>query len=100
MDDSAPAIAVEVVYALPERQIVRRLEVSAGTTVQRALEASGLLQEFPEIPGERLDVGIYGKRVDRSTVLQEFDRIEIYRPLIADPKQARRARTGRKKLAR
>lgn len=96
MADSAPAIAVEVVYALSDRQVVRAMQVNAGATVQQALEASGLLEEFPEILGEGLDVGIYGKRVARSNVLQEFDRIEIYRALIADPKQVRRARTRKK----
>ena len=93
MAESAAAIVVEIVYALPDRQIVQSMEVDAGTTLQQALDASGLLQRFPEILQAGLDAGIHGKRVDRSTVLQAFDRIEIYRPLIADPKQARRART-------
>ena len=95
MAESAAAIVVEIVYALPDRQIVQSLEVDAGTTLQQALDASGVLQRFPEISQNGLDAGIYCKRVDRSTVLQAFDRIEIYRPLIADPKQARRAQIGR-----
>lgn len=96
MAESAAAIVVEIVYALPDRQIVQSMEVTPGTTLQQALDASGLLQRFPEISQNGLDAGIYGKRADCSTVLRAFDRIEIYRPLIADPKQARRARTRKK----
>lgn len=96
MAESAAAIVVEIVYALPDRQIVQSMEVTSGTTLQQALDASGLLQRFPEILQAGLDAGIYGKRADRSTVLRAFDRIEIYRPLIADPKQARRARIRKK----
>lgn len=92
-DAGGACIDIEVVYALPQEQIVVALTVEAGTTVAQALEQSGLLQRFPEISADKLDVGIYGKRADPSAILREYDRVEIYRPLIADPKQARRART-------
>ncbi|MGH8728725.1 MAG: RnfH family protein [Burkholderiales bacterium] len=86
-------IAVEVVYALPHEQKSIRLTVASNATVQEALELSGLLANHPEIDLE--NVGIFGKRVQQNTVLQDRDRIEIYRPLAVDPKEARRARLSR-----
>ena len=93
-------IEVEIVYALAHEQIAEQLLVAHGTTVAQAVERSGLLARYPEIKARGLEVGIYGRRVDPSAVLREFDRIEIYRPLIADPKQARRARIKSRKSAR
>jgi putative ubiquitin-RnfH superfamily antitoxin RatB of RatAB toxin-antitoxin module len=87
-------INVEVVYALPERQILLALEVAPGTTVHEAIEQSGIVQHFPGLDaGGRC--GIFGKRVKRDAILKEGDRIEIYRPLIADPKDSRRRRARR-----
>ena len=88
-------ITVEVVYALPLRQVVRRLSLAAGSSVADALRASGLLGEFPEIDPAR--VGIYGKPARPEARLRDRDRVEIYRPLRADPKELRRARAGRKR---
>jgi putative ubiquitin-RnfH superfamily antitoxin RatB of RatAB toxin-antitoxin module len=72
--------------------ILRLLDVDAGTTIGQAIEMSGILQEAPEINLVTMPVGIYGKKKTLDTVLQPRDRIEIYRPLIADPKDARRRR--------
>ena len=88
-------IAIEVVYALPDRQEVVPLCVPAGTTVKAAIGLSGLAERHPEIAGETLATGIYGRSVPGETVLSPGDRVEIYRPLCADPKQARRRRASR-----
>ncbi len=90
-------IEVEVVYALPRAQFIVSLVVAAGTTVREALEQSGIAAKHPEVGIISVPVGIYGKRVTLATTLENHDRIEIYRPLIADPKQARRARAALKK---
>ncbi|MBY0269671.1 MAG: RnfH family protein [Burkholderiales bacterium] len=86
---------VSVAYALPHRQIVRELEVAEGSTVADALRGSGLLQDFPAIDPVVTKVGIYGKTASWDEVLQPGDRVEIYRPLNIDAKNARRER-GRK----
>lgn len=89
-------VRVEVVYALPDGQTVIALTVPAGTTVQGAVAASGILGEGkdPDIDGCML--GIYGRRVAPGTAVREGDRIEIYRPLIADPKESRRRRAAKR----
>lgn len=89
------AIRVEVVYALPGEQALVTLELPAGASVADAIEASGLVQRFPEIDRRHNRVGIFGKVSNRRTVLREGDRVEIYRPLIAEPKEARRQRARR-----
>jgi uncharacterized protein len=85
-------LRIEVVYALPKRQVVIVLEVEEGATILAAIERSGILQQFPEVDPRRDDGGVFGKRVTLDTPLREGDRVEIYRPLIADPKAARRER--------
>ena len=87
-------IAIEVVYALPDRQDVVPLLVPAGTTVKAAIGLSGLAKRHPEIAGETMATGIYGRSVPGETVLSAGDRVEIYRPLLADPKLARRRRAA------
>ena len=86
---------IEVVYALPGRQALRRVSLHEGSTVEDALRASGFLAEFPEI--DALCVGIFGRPAPRDAVLHDRDRVEIYRPLKADPKEARRVRATRKR---
>lgn len=86
---------VEVVYALPERQMLYALDVEAGATVRDAIERSGVLSAFPEIDLARNRVGIFGKLAALSTPLRNDDRVEILRPLEADPKEARRKRAAR-----
>lgn len=85
-------IEVEVVYALPEKQWCRRIAVPCGTTVRDAIERSGLLAEHPGIDAANLMVGIWNHRCSLDSTVRAQDRIEVYRPLTADPKEARRRR--------
>lgn len=87
-------IPVEVAYALPEQQLIIALRVPPETTAEQAITTSGILQKFPEIDLTSNKIGIFGKLVKLSTVLHEKDRVEIYRPLIADPKEVRRQRAA------
>jgi len=96
MSDS---INVVVCYALRDHQEIVQLRLPEGSTVQRAVEASGLLQKHPEIDlvkGNKL--GVFAKLVKADTVLRDKDRVEIYRPLIADPKEVRRKRAEEGKV--
>lgn len=90
------AIAVEVAYALPSEQTVIALTVPHGTTVHDAIALSGLAGRYPEVAAPDASVGIHGRVVPRDTVLNDGDRVEIYRPLVADPKSARRRRAARR----
>lgn len=85
-------IFVELIYALPTQQMLLKSEVPKGTTIAEAVKLSGILDKFPEIDVEKGRFGIFGKLSKVDTVLREKDRIEIYRPLIADPKEVRRKR--------
>lgn len=89
-------IAVEVVYALPDAQTLIELEVAPGTTARQAIEQSGILRRFPQIDPDVRKIGIFGKAARPDVVLKDGDRVEIYRPLIADPKDARRRRAKQK----
>jgi putative ubiquitin-RnfH superfamily antitoxin RatB of RatAB toxin-antitoxin module len=89
---TSATIPVEVVYALPERQTLLALQMPAGATVREAIEQSGVLQLHPEIDLSQAAVGIFGRRAPLDARLREHDRVEIYRPLTADPKDARRRR--------
>lgn len=86
-------INIQVCYALPERQEIIRLKVAGGAVLKDAVEQSGLLEKYPEISLEQGKFGVFGKLSKTDTVLREGDRIEIYRPLIADPKESRRKRS-------
>ena len=88
---------VEVVYATPERQSLYAVNVAAGATVRDAIERSGVLAAFPEIDLARNRVGIHGKLATLGTPLGDDDRVEILRPLQADPKEARRRRAARRR---
>lgn len=90
-------IKVEVVYALPEKQLLLEVEVEEGTNVQDAIKASGILNEFENIDLMVNKVGIWNRTCKLQDKLKEGDRVEIYRPLIADPKEARRARAEKAK---
>ena len=85
-------IDIEVVYALPEKQIVRQMNLPEGTTAEQAVKLSGILQQFPEIDFLQNKLGIYGKLIPPTTVLRNRDRVEIYRPLRVDPNESRRRR--------
>jgi uncharacterized protein len=91
-------INIEVVYAMPGEQILLRLSVPAGTTVADAIHASGVLVKHPEIDLGKNKLGIFGKLTKAEAVLRDKDRIEIYRPLIADPKEVRRKRAEEGKV--
>ncbi|HEV7164942.1 MAG TPA: RnfH family protein [Gammaproteobacteria bacterium] len=90
-----PEIAVEVCFARPDVQAVVALKLSAGTTALDAVKQSGLAHRFPELADSTQPLGVFGKRVDGSYVLKDGDRVEIYRPLTIDPKEARRKRAAR-----
>jgi putative ubiquitin-RnfH superfamily antitoxin RatB of RatAB toxin-antitoxin module len=92
---SSSKIAIEVAYALPERQMLRRILLPDGSTVEDAIRASGLCAEFPEI--DPTLVGIHGKPVPVTAILRDRERVEIYRPLRADPKEVRRMRAAKKR---
>lgn len=85
-------ITVSVCYARPDWQFLRQLQVPAESSLQSALEQSGLLQAVPELQLDQVKVGIFGKLKTLQTPLRSGDRVEVYRPLIADPKDARRRR--------
>jgi len=94
----AGTIRVEVVYALPERQVLLRLEVPEGTTALEAAQRSGIEAQFDDLVlDEASRLGIFGQVVPGSQVLKEGERVEIYRPLKADPKEVRKARAARAK---
>lgn len=83
---------IEVVYATPKQQIVISLQLPSPTTIAEAISASGILQRFPELDADHLQVGIFGKVTTMEQTLKMGDRVEIYRPLIHNPKEARRIR--------
>ncbi len=83
---------VGVCYANSDRQLWLRMEVPDDTSVEEAILRSGILQQFPEIDLARQKVGVFGKLVKLDALLKEGDRIEIYRPITADPKTVRRRR--------
>ncbi|MBU3736726.1 MAG: RnfH family protein [Methylobacterium sp.] len=90
----SPALLVEVAYATPQKQLIIPLKVAPGTTAEQAVLASGVLQKFPEIDLAQNKLGIFGKLIKNDLELREHDRVEIYRPLIADPKEVRRQRAA------
>lgn len=94
------AITVEVVHAGVDRQVLRAVEVPTGSTVQQALSLSGMASEVPGLDLADCPVGIFGKVVSRERVLEQGDRIELYRPLLADPKEVRRLRAAKAVQAR
>ena len=91
--------SVAVCYALPDARFLVQLEVAAGTTIVQAIAASVVLARFPEIDLARNKLGLFGKLKPADTVLRDGDRIEIYRPLQADPMESRRRRARHKAAA-
>ena len=94
------SINVEVAYALPEKQVILPVNVDVGTTIGGAIVQSGLMMEFPDLDIEHSEVGIFGKVMPMTTVLSDGDRVEVYRPLIADPKEVRRQRAAEGKVTK
>lgn len=97
---SAANVSVEVIYALPAQQPLMRVQLPEGATVEEAIRASGVLDAFPEIDLARNKVGIFSKLVKLDETVRDRDRVEIYRPLIADPKEVRRKRAEEGKVTR
>lgn len=95
-------IAVEVAFALPEKQAIIALKVPSGTTMYEAARLSGITDKFPGINLDNSSMGIFGKAEanPKETILKEGDRVEIYRPLIADPKEVRKKRAEAAKQER
>ncbi len=94
----AETINVEVVYAKPERQEIASISLPEGSTVEQAIAASGMLARHPEIDLTKNKLGIYAKLAKPETALRDRDRVEIYRPLIADPKEVRKQRAAEGKV--
>lgn len=94
----ADMLKVEVCYALPEKQMLIPVTLAQGSTLQQALEASGILAKHPEIDLQKNKFGIFAKLSKPDTLLRDRDRVEIYRPLIADPKEVRKQRAAEGKV--
>lgn len=94
--DNKETYFIEVAYALPEEQVLITLDVEQGTTVEQAVKLSGILEKFTDIDLTKNKLGIFGKATKPDQVLRDKDRVEIYRPLIADPKESRRKRAEKK----
>lgn len=87
-------IKIEVAYARADQQVIKKIEVETGTTAETAIRQSGILEQFPEIDLGINKIGLFSKATKLDTVLREMDRVEIYRPLIADPKEVRKQRAA------
>ena len=96
--ESAKTIPVTVVYALADQQVVFALDVVADATIAEVISQSGILEKFPEIEPGKNKVGVFGKLGKLTDTLHAGDRVEIYRPLIADPKQVRKQRAAEGKV--
>ena len=94
-DNPAAAIRVEVAYATPAKQAIVAIEVPQGCTVAEAIRRSAIREQFPGMVIDAKAVGIFGRKVHLERPLEEGDRVEIYRPLPADPKESRRRRANR-----
>lgn len=88
-------IQVEVVYALPEKQTVLSIAIESSENIESVIKKSGVLDKFPEIDLNKNVVGIFGQKARLTDLLHDGDRIEIYRPLVADPREIRRKRAAR-----
>ncbi len=94
----AEKIHVEVAYALPRKQVILELAVEPDATLEQVIRASGILEQFPEINLAQNKVGVFGKLGKLTDTLHPGDRVEIYRPLIADPKLVRKQRAAQGKV--
>jgi putative ubiquitin-RnfH superfamily antitoxin RatB of RatAB toxin-antitoxin module len=94
----AESINVQVVYALAAKQAMVSLSLPEGSTVRQAVESSGLMAKYPEIDLAKNKVGVFAKLSKLDTPLRDRDRVEIYRPLIADPKEVRKQRAAAGKV--
>mgnify|MGYP001825449321 FL=1 len=85
---------VELVFALAKKQVLQAVELSDGATVADAIDASTIAQQFPGVDLGELQAGLWGKPVERAHEVRDGDRVELYRPLEMDPREARRLRAG------
>mgnify|MGYP000224029711 FL=1 len=92
--DSQKTIVVEIVYALPDKQTLLAFDLPLGSTIEQGISHSGIASVHPELDLTDMKVGIFGKIASRDQVLREKDRIELYRPLLADPKEVRKQRAA------
>ncbi|HSC74700.1 MAG TPA: RnfH family protein [Pseudomonadales bacterium] len=93
-----PLIKIEIACALPDKQWVKALEVASGCTAQQAVALSGIAEVFPGLALAECKLGVFSKVVDSQYVLVDGDRVEVYRPLLLDPKEARRQRAQKSRL--
>jgi uncharacterized protein len=100
MDEAPAPLSVEVCYALPHRQWVWRVRLAGGSTVADAIARSGLSATLPDVRVDDAHLGIFSRAVTLSTPLRDGDRVEIYRPLQTDPKDARRRRADQNRSKR
>ena len=100
MPKAENSLRVEVAYALPDQQVLIPLGVEQGATLEQAIIRSGVLEQFPAIDLAHSAVGVWGKAAKLDTPLRDGDRVEIYRPLIADPKAVRKQRAQQGKVMR
>jgi putative ubiquitin-RnfH superfamily antitoxin RatB of RatAB toxin-antitoxin module len=98
MQDNEPEFLVEIAYALPHQQLIVPVRAYPGMTAEQAIQASGILMKFPEIDLSVNKIGLFGKLSKLDTPLRHLDRVEIYRPLIADPKEVRKQRAAEGKV--
>ena len=96
--ENAETMPVTVIYALADKQVVLALDVVADATIAAVITQSGILEKFPEIELGKNKVGVFGKLGKLTDTLHAGDRVEIYRPLIADPKQVRKKRAAQGKV--
>lgn len=98
--ENSDSFKVEVAFAHPDQQVIIPIDVPIGTTVEQAITTSGIALRFPEIDLSVHKVGIFGRLTKLQATLRPGDRVEIYRPLIADPKQVRRKRAAEGKVTK
>ena len=87
-------ISVELVFALPDKQVLRTIAVTEGSTVDEVIRKGDLARDFPGLVVEDMQAGVWGRPVDRDHVVRDGDRVELYRPLEMDPREARRLKAG------
>ena len=87
-------ISVELVFALPDKQVLRSIELAEGSTVADVIKAGNLVKDFPGLELDDTQAGIWGQPVGRDRVVKDGDRVELYRPLEMDPREARRLKAG------
>ncbi len=91
-------MTIEVIYPLPEKQEIFSVKLPEGATVRQAIEACGILEKYPEIDLAKNKLGVFAKLAKPDTIVRHRDRVEIYRPLIADPKEVRKQRAAEGKV--